>query len=54
MNNFVEYFHNVKAQKQIDRLCKKYADKKIVIYGAGEYFKILNTNFDISKFKNGG
>ena len=43
------YFKEVKAQKQIDKLAKKYKDKKIVVYGAGEYFKILNNNYDLSK-----
>ena len=42
------YFKQVKAQKQIDRLARKYKNKKIVIYGCGEYFRILYQNFDLS------
>ena len=47
--DILQYFRNVKAQKQIDKLAKKYKDKKIVIYGAGEYFNILQKNYDLSK-----
>ena len=43
------YFKQVNAQKQIDRLAKKYKNKKIVIYGCGEYFRIIYDNFDLSK-----
>lgn len=42
------YFKQVKAQRQIDKLAKKYKNKKIVIYGCGEYFKTLYNNFDLS------
>lgn len=44
-----KYFLEVDAQKQINRLAKKYNGKKIVIYGAGEYFQILVKNYDLSK-----
>lgn len=47
--DILSYFKDVNAQKQIDKLAKKFAGKRIVIYGAGEYFNLLNTNFDISK-----
>lgn len=43
------YFKAVHAQKQINKLARKYKNKKIVIYGAGIYFQILNNNFDLSK-----
>ena len=43
------YFKAVHAQKQINKLARKYKNKKIVIYGAGVYFQILNNNFDLSK-----
>ena len=45
--DILKYFKDVNAQKQINKLVRKYKDKKIVIYGAGEYFKILNENFNI-------
>ena len=43
------YFKAVHAQRQINKLARKYKNKKIVIYGAGIYFQILNNNFDLSK-----
>ncbi len=49
MPNHLDYFKEVNAQKQIDKLAKKYAGKNIVIYGAGIYFQILKNNFDLSK-----
>lgn len=49
MSNFIKYFKEVRAQKQIDKLAKKFKNKKIAIYGAGEYFKVLYDNFDLSK-----
>lgn len=47
--DIVSYFKNVDAQKQINKLSKKYAGKKIIIYGAGEYFKILEKNYNLSQ-----
>lgn len=49
MGRILSYFREVRAQKQIDKLVQKYKDKKIVIYGAGTYFQILNENYDLSK-----
>ena len=49
MADILTYFREVNAQKQIDKLAKKFKNKKIVIYGAGEYFRILKENFDLSK-----
>lgn len=37
------------AQGQIDRLAKKYKNKKLVVYGAGEYFEFIEKNYDLSK-----
>lgn len=45
----LEYFNDVNAQKQIDKLAKKYKNKRLVIYGAGIYFQLLMNNFDLSK-----
>lgn len=47
--NIAEYFKEVKAQKQINKLARKYKNKKIIIYGAGEYYQILQNNYDLSK-----
>lgn len=49
MNSILKYFKEVRAQRQINKLARKYKNKRIVIYGAGEYFKILKENFNISK-----
>ena len=48
--DILSYFKDVNAKKQLDTLARKFAGKKIVIYGAGEYFNILNENYDLSKF----
>jgi hypothetical protein len=45
--NILGYLKAVHAQRQINKLARKYKNKKIVIYGAGEYFQILKNNFDI-------
>jgi len=47
--DILKYFNDVNAQKQINCLAKKYKNKKIVIYGAGEYFKTLYNNFNLSE-----
>ena len=44
--NILGYLKAVHAQRQINKLARKYKNKKIVIYGAGEYFQILKNNFD--------
>lgn len=46
--NILDYLKAVHAQRQINKLARKYKNKKIVIYGAGEYFQILKNNFDLS------
>ena len=37
------------AQKQLDNFAKKYKNKKIVIYGAGNYFQLIKENYDLSQ-----
>ena len=49
MSSILKYFNKVNAQKQINNLAKKFKNKKIVVYGAGEYFKILYEKFNLSK-----
>lgn len=46
---FKEFFETEKAQKQIDKLAKKYKNKKVVIYGAGQYCRCLFENYNLSK-----
>lgn len=45
----LEYFREVNAQNQINKLARKYKNKRIVIYGAGIYFQTIMNNFDLSK-----
>lgn len=48
MDKNLKYLKEVNAQKQIDKLSQKYKDKKVVIYGAGLYFRVLKENFNLS------
>jgi hypothetical protein len=47
--DFKEYLEKKKAQKAIDKIAKKYADKKVVLYGAGFFANDLLKNYDLSK-----
>ena len=50
-NRYMDYlifFKEINAQKQINILAKKYKNKKIVIYGAGIMARVLFENFDLS------
>ena len=47
--DFLEFFQKSKAQEQIDKLAKKYKNRKIVLYGAGIYARSLTQNYDLSK-----
>lgn len=46
---YLKYYKRVNAQKQIDKLSKKYKDKKIIVYGAGIMSQLLFENYDVSK-----
>lgn len=43
------YLKNYDIQKKIDKLAKKYKNKKIVIYGAGKLSDYIFKNYDLSK-----
>lgn len=47
--NYKKYYEEVKAQKQINKLAKKYKNKRVVVYGAGIMSEILFQNYDLSK-----
>lgn len=47
--DFNEFFRKEKAQKQIDKLAKRYKGKKVAIYGAGQYCRLLFDVYDLSK-----
>ena len=44
-----KYLKQVDFDKQYSKLIKKHKGKKIVIYGAGQMFRLINNNYDLSK-----
>lgn len=46
--DLLKYLQENGAQKQIDKLAKKLKGKKIAIYGAGEYFELIEKNYNLS------
>lgn len=47
--HFKRYLEKKKAQKVINKFAKKYADKKIILYGAGVFAEDLLNYYDLSK-----
>lgn len=47
---FLKFLIKNKFQKRINYFAKKYKNKKIIIYGAGVSFDVVEENFDISGF----
>ena len=47
--DFKEFFEKYDAQAKIDKLARRYKNRKIVLYGAGQYATILFANYDLSK-----
>ncbi|OGH95893.1 MAG: hypothetical protein A2039_03200 [Candidatus Melainabacteria bacterium GWA2_34_9] len=45
----IEFLKKKNFQKRIDKLAKKYANKKVMIYGAGMGFLAVKENYDLSK-----
>ena len=45
----IKFLQKKNFQKRIDKLAKKYADKKVMIYGAGMGFIAVKENYDLSK-----
>ena len=48
-NNFKEYLEEYNTQEKIDKLAKKYKNKKIALYGAGSFCKVIFENYDMTK-----
>lgn len=46
---FENYLKEQNTQDKIDELAETYKDKRVVIYGAGEYTRCLFKNYDLSK-----
>ena len=47
--DFKEYFEEFAAQAKIDKVAKRYKNRKIALYGAGQFATILFENYDLSK-----
>ncbi len=43
-----KYLQEINAQRQIDKIAKKYKGKKVLIYGAGTFFDLICKKYDIS------
>ncbi|MEI8377261.1 MAG: hypothetical protein WCF95_01875 [bacterium] len=48
MSGILEELQELKLQKKIDKLAKKYKNKKVILYAAGMYFDEIIENFDLS------
>ena len=46
---FDEYIEKYEAQKKIDKLARRYKNKRIVLYGAGQFANAIFQNCDLSK-----
>lgn len=46
---FKEYLKVYNTQEKIDKLAKKYKNKRIVLYGAGQFSQCIFENYDLSK-----
>lgn len=49
-NELLEYLNNAKCEQQLKSKIKEFKNKKIVFYGMGSFFHILNEKFDLSAF----
>lgn len=47
-NSMEEFFQNRNFQERINKLVKKYKNKKVMIYGASMAFDIIRKNYDLS------
>lgn len=47
-DEILEYLEKKKLQKHINKLAKKYQNKKVLIYGAGLFFNAIQENYDLS------
>lgn len=46
--NFQEYLKIYNAQSKINKLAKRYKNKKIAVYGAGQFSHAIFSNYDLS------
>jgi len=43
------YLKEIKFEKQFEKLCKKLKNKKVVVYGTGLLFQLINSKYDLKK-----
>lgn len=48
-DEIVELLARRNFQKRIDSLAQKYKNRKIVVYGAGSFFRAIFSNYDLKK-----
>lgn len=48
-NEIAEFLQQKNFHAYIDKLAQKYKNKKIILYGAGLTFDVINDNYDLSK-----
>lgn len=48
-DELIKFLQKKNFQKRIDKLAKKYANQKIMIYGSGMGFVTVKENYDLSK-----
>lgn len=46
--NFQEYLKIYNTQSKINKLAKRYKNKKIAVYGAGQFSHAIFSNYDLS------
>lgn len=49
-NDLVQYLYDNNFKKQLKLLEKKLQGKRVIIYGAGQFFQLINEYYDLSKF----
>lgn len=45
---FKDFLKEINPQSQINKIAKKYKNKKIIVYGAGQYSRYVVENYDLS------
>jgi len=48
MSNLSEYLEKNNFETQLNNLCKKLRNKRVIVYGAGKMFQVINENYDLS------
>lgn len=44
---FKQYLKDVNFEKRLEKLAKKLKNKRVIFYGAGLFFRIINENYDL-------